>query len=69
AKRFDRREERDDGAELASYNAMLAQLSGRSQTAEQTNAPDEVQTPGQPRSADSVDEVAETDVDSSGTRT
>jgi putative copper resistance protein D len=30
AKRFDRREERDDGAELASYNAMLAQLSGTS---------------------------------------
>ncbi|WP_374693881.1 cytochrome c oxidase assembly protein [Gordonia rubripertincta] len=69
AKRFDRREERDDGAELASYNAMLAQLSGRSQTAEQTSAPDEAQTPGQPRSADPADEVAETDVDSSGTRT
>jgi putative copper resistance protein D len=55
ATRFDRREERDDGAELASYNAMLAQLSGRPQASDPT--------PAAP-----VGESAETDVDSPGTR-
>jgi putative copper resistance protein D len=30
ATRFDRREDRDDDAELASYNAMLAQMAGKS---------------------------------------
>jgi putative copper resistance protein D len=33
ATRFDRREERDDNAELASYNAMLAQMAGKAPAA------------------------------------